>query len=67
MIETLVFALIVAVVVGLVLMAIGRVLGAAGGTVPIIAAIAGFLVQFCWVIGLLAGALYFITGGHWKL
>jgi hypothetical protein len=66
MLESILIAIIVAVVVGLVLLLVGRLIASTGSGVPILAAIGGFLEQFCWVIGLIAGLLYFITGGRWR-
>lgn len=67
MIETIILAVVIAVVVGLLLMLLGRLIASSGGGVPILATLGGFLTQFCWVIGLLVGLLYFFTGGHWRL
>ena len=67
MIEAIIIAVIIAVIVGLVLMLIGRLIASAGSSVPLLATLGGFLEQFCWVIGLLVGLLYFFSGGHWRL
>lgn len=66
MIAHIVLAVIIAVIVALVALFVGRVIKGMGGTVPILATIGDFLEQFCWVIGLLAGALYFASGGDWR-
>lgn len=61
MIETLLLAVVVAVAVGLVCLLLGKVLESLG--VPPAAAVGSFLTQYCWVIGVVAGLWYFITGG----
>jgi hypothetical protein len=62
---TLVLAGLLAVAVGLVLMFVGRVLKT-GGKAPLLAAAGGFLTDYGWVIGLLVGILFFVTGGDWR-
>lgn len=66
MIEAIITAVIVAVIVGLVLLLIGKLIAAAGSTVPLLAALGAFLDQYCWVIGLLVGLLFFVSGGRWR-
>jgi hypothetical protein len=63
-IEAVVLAIIVAVIVGLVLYGVGMFVKAMGGAAPPLAAIGDFLMRFCWVIGLLAGLLYFFGGAR---
>ena len=60
MIESIVLAVIVAIVVGLLLILLGKVLSTIN--VPIATTIGAFLVQYGWAIGVLAGIWYFITG-----
>jgi hypothetical protein len=60
MIEHVVIAILVACIVGLVCVFAGRMLKAAG--VPFLVAAGGFLEQFAWGIGLIAG-LWFYFGG----
>jgi hypothetical protein len=67
MIESIVLAIIVAVVVALLLLLIGRLLVSMASGVPALVAIGGFLAQYCWVIGLLAGILWFIGGDAFAL
>lgn len=61
MLETILLAILVAVIVGLVCLLLGKVL--ASLAVPPAAAVGGFLVQYCWVIGVVAGLWYFVSGG----
>ena len=58
---SIVIAIVVACIIGLVLLFIGRVLQAL--TIPIAVMVGSFLEQWCWVIGLLCGILFFLTGG----
>lgn len=60
-IELLVLAVVVAIVVGLVCILIGKVL--ASINVPIATTVGGFLEQYGWALGVLAGLWYFFTGG----
>lgn len=66
MLESILLAVIVAVIVGLVLLLIGRLIAAAGSSVPMLATLGWFLDQYCWVIGLLVGLLFFVSGAHWR-
>ncbi len=61
MIQRLVLALVVAVVVGLGLILLGDVLVTL--KVPIAVTIGGFLAEWGWVLGVLAGLWYFFRGG----
>ena len=60
MITRVVIAVIVAIVVGLICILLGSVLITL--QVPIAVTIGGFLVQWGWVLGVLAGLLYFLRG-----
>lgn len=60
MISRVVLALVVAIVVGLLCILLGSVLVSL--SVPIAATIGGFLVQWGWVLGVLAGLWYFFRG-----
>ena len=60
MIRRIVLAVIVAVVVGLVCLLVGSLL--ASLSVPPLAVIGGFLVEFCWLLGVLAGIWHFFGG-----
>lgn len=62
MLSLLVLSVIVACVVGLVAILAGKVLASIG--IPIAATVGGFLEQYGWVIGVLAGLWYFFTGGE---
>lgn len=63
MILRLLRALVIALVVALVCILLGRVLAnIAGGPVSTIGT---FLAEFAWIIGFLAGAWDFVTGGGW--
>lgn len=53
-------AVIVAVVVGLICYLVGALLGVTN--VAPLEVVGGFLVRFCWVLGLLAGVWYFLGG-----
>lgn len=61
MITLLVLSVIIACVVGLVCIFGGRMLK--GVNLPPAAALGGFLEQFAWAIGLLAGVWYFVSNG----
>jgi hypothetical protein len=61
MIMRVVYAVVVAVVVGLACILLGVLLNALG--VPPATAVGGFLTAYAWVIGALAGLLYFLRGG----
>lgn len=63
MLNLIIIAVIVGVVVALVCLLLGKIISSAGAAAPPFAAIGAFLVQYCWVVGLLAGLLYFVTGG----
>lgn len=63
MLESIILAVVVAVVVGLICILIGRLIESAGPSVPLLATLGGFLSQYAWVIGLLAGLLFFFGGG----
>lgn len=63
MLNLIILAIIVGVVVALICLLLGKVVQSAGAAAPPFAAVGGFLVQFCWVIGLIAGLLFFVTGG----
>lgn len=62
MLSLLVMAVIVACVVGLIAILAGKILSSVG--IPIAATVGGFLEQYCWVIGVLAGLWYFFSGGE---
>lgn len=66
MLLSIVFAILVAVIVGLVCIFGGRMLQSAGN-VPFLAAAGSFLEQYAWVIGLVAGLLYFLTNGSFHI
>lgn len=61
MIEALILAVVVACVVGLICLLLGKIL--ASLAIPIAVAVGGFLEQWAWVIGVLAGIWFFFTGG----
>lgn len=61
MIMRIVMAVVVAVVVGLICILLGTLLNALG--VPPATAVGGFLLAYAWVIGILAGLIYFLRGG----
>ena len=62
MIETIVLAVIIAVVVGLLLVGLlGPILKSLG--VPIAVTVGEFFVKYGWVLGVLAGLWYFFAGG----
>jgi hypothetical protein len=63
MLTLIVIAVIVGVIAALICLLVGKVIASAGAAAPPFAAVGGFLVQFCWVIGLIVGLLYFVTGG----
>jgi hypothetical protein len=67
MIESIVLAIIVAVVIALILLLVGKLLASMASGVPALVALGGFLEQYCWVIGLLAGVLYWIGGDAFAL
>lgn len=58
MIERLIYAVIVAVVVWLICILLGMLLVA----LPPVAMVGAFLQTYGWIIGLLAGLLYFLSG-----
>jgi len=58
--ENVVVAVLVACVVGLVCILLGRVLKAVG--MPPAVAVGGFFEQYAWAIGLIAGLWAFVTG-----
>ncbi len=60
MIEQIVLAIVVACIVGLLLLFLGRILTTLA--IPIAVAVGGFLEQWCWVIGVLVGLIFFFTG-----
>jgi hypothetical protein len=61
MITRIAQAIIVGVAVGLLVLFLGVILSAFG--IPPLSTIAGFLIQWCWVIGILAGLWQFFSGG----
>lgn len=61
MIARLVLAVVVAMVVGLGCILLGSILAGLG--VPIAKTVGGFLTQWGWVLGVLAGLWYFFSGG----
>lgn len=61
MLNRIVLAVVWAVIVGLVCLLIGMVLSSLG--VPPAEAVGGFLTQWAWVIGVLAGLWQFFGGG----
>lgn len=61
MISRVVLALIVAIVVGLLCILLGGILVTL--QVPIAVTVGGFLQQWGWVLGVLAGLWYFFRGG----
>lgn len=61
MLNRIVWAVVVAVAVGLGCLLIGTLLNALG--VPPATAVGGFLVAYAWVIGILAGLTSFVRGG----
>ena len=58
-------SLILAVIVGLVCILIGSILSTL--QVPILVTIGGFLTQWGWVLGVLAGLWYYFSGGSSSL
>lgn len=60
MITRIVRAALVAVVVGLVCLLLGSLLGVTN--VAPLEVIGGWLVRFCWVLGVLAGVWHFLGG-----
>jgi hypothetical protein len=60
-IELIVFAILIAVGVGLLCILAGRVIATLAA--PIAVTIGGYLEQFGWVIGMVVGLFYFVTGG----
>jgi len=65
MIELIVWSVVVAVIVGLVLTFVGRILKAL--EVPPAIAVGTYLEQYAWIIGVLAGIVYFLTHGAFRL
>lgn len=63
MIETIILAVIIGIAVGLGCMLVGKLLNSLG--IPPAAAVGGFLEQYGWAIGVLAGLWWFFT--HTKL
>lgn len=61
MIQTIVLAVLIAVIVGLLATLLGRVLKTLA--VPIAVTVGGFLEQYGWTIGVIAGLWYIVTGG----
>lgn len=62
MIETIVLAVIIAIVVGLLLVGLlGPILTGLG--VPIAVTVGAFFTKYGWVLGVLAGLWYFFAGG----
>lgn len=53
-------AVVVGVAVGLIALFLGTVLNSLA--VPPATAVGGFLIQWCWVLGILAGVWYFFRG-----
>ena len=63
MIELLVLSVVVAVIVGLVCVALlGPLISALPG--PFAAAVGSFFTKYGWVLGVLAGLWYFFSRGH---
>ena len=62
MISRIVLAIVVGVVTALVVLLLGLILVAMGGSVPVLETIGAFAEKFCWVFGLLAGLWFFFTG-----
>lgn len=60
MIGRIVLAVVVALAVGLLCLLLGAVLGALN--VPIAETVGHWFREFAWVLGILAGVWYFITG-----
>jgi hypothetical protein len=61
MIETIVLAVVIACLIGLGCILIGRILKSLA--IPIAVQVGGFLEQYAWVIGVLCGLLFFFGGG----
>jgi hypothetical protein len=61
MLQRILLAVVVAVAAGLICLLVGIVLDAL--KVPPAVAVGGFLVAYCWVIGVLFGLWYFLKGG----
>ena len=61
MIEALILAVVVACIVGLLLMLVGRIMKTL--EIPIAVTVGAFLEQWCWVIGVLVGIWFFFSGG----
>lgn len=62
MLDSLIVAVAVLIIVGLVCLLLGKILSAVG--IPFVTAIGEFLTQWAWVIGLAAGLLSFATGAN---
>jgi|GEM_PF-5636709 len=60
MLNRLVVAVVIGVVVGLVCLLLGSLLATIG--IPFVVTIGSFLVQWAWVLGLLAALYSFFTG-----
>ncbi len=58
--ENVVIAVLVAVVIGLLCVLLGRILKAVG--VPPAEAVGSFFEQYAWAIGIVAGLWAFVTG-----
>lgn len=63
MIVRLILALIIFVGVALGMLLLADLLGVGLGGVPVAMVIAAWLKQWAWVVGFLAGAWYFFSGG----
>ena len=64
MLNRLVLAVVIAIVVGLVCLLVGMLLASLG--VPPAEAVGGFLTEYAWVIGVLAGLWHFFSGGSFS-
>lgn len=62
MLESLIVAVAVLIVVGLVCLLLGKIFSAVG--IPIVGAVGEFLTQWAWVIGLAAALFSFASGAN---
>jgi len=59
----LIIAVAIVVIVALVCKFVGRMVARTGAAAPPLATAGGFFDEFAWVIGLVAGVLWFVLGG----
>ena len=59
----IIVAIAVVVIVALVCKFVGRMVKNTGAAAPPLVTAGGFLDEFAWVIGLVAGVLWFVLGG----